>query len=282
MKNVSLILLFFTYLNVVLLSIILSIILYPISYGSLGSEANNPGMALYYFTIIIIFTLLMLFLLRKKMEIVLKAIYFFVVALVLFFIAGVLFSFLPINANIILIISLLIAVVIPIYVWKRPSWIAIDILGLITSAGAAALIGTSLGIIPIILLMIILIFYDAFAVKVSKHMVTLAEGTIKAGLPALFIFPDEEKGYVKEIFEDGKKTALFMGFGDAAIPSILVVSALVNYNIITTFITFSGLILSLLLLFYFTGKGKPLPGLPFLNTGALLGFFISLLILGYI
>ncbi|MEM4100457.1 MAG: presenilin family intramembrane aspartyl protease, partial [Thermoplasmata archaeon] len=128
----------------------------------------------------------------------------------------------------------------------------------------------------------ILIFYDIFAVLISKHMVTLAEGTIKTGLPALFIFPEEEKIYVKEIYENGKKNAFFMGFGDAAIPSMLVVSSLINYSFISTIFTFLGLVISLFILFHFLGKNRPLPGLPFLNTGALVGFFISLLILRYI
>ncbi|MCG1666770.1 MAG: presenilin family intramembrane aspartyl protease PSH [Thermoplasmata archaeon] len=282
MKNISIILLFFTYINVILLSIILGIMFYPISYGSLGNETNNPGMALYYFIILILFTVFMIFLLRKKLEIVLKGIYFFVIGIILFFISTALISLLPIDPLIIIFLSLFISISVPIFIWIRPSWIAIDILGLFTSSGAAALIGTSLGIIPIIVLMVILIFYDIFAVLISKHMVTLAEGTIKTGLPALFIFPEEEKIYVKEIYENGKKNAFFMGFGDAAIPSMLVVSSLINYSFISTIFTFLGLVISLFILFHFLGKNRPLPGLPFLNTGALVGFFISLLILRYI
>jgi len=280
-KQISLTMLFLTYLNVILLSFILAILFYPVSYGSLGNQTNNPGMAIYYFLIIIAFTLLMLFLMRKRLEILLKLIYFSVVGLIIFLIASIILSYILYDANIILLISILIGIIVPIYLWKWPGWISIDLVGLVVSAGAAAIIGTSLGIIPIILLLIILIFYDLFAVKISRHMISLAEGTVKSGIPAIFIFPEEDKGVIKEIYEDGRKSAIFMGFGDAAIPSTLLVSTLVNYNIISTTLTFLGIIAGLLILFYFMGKGKPLPGLPFLNTGALIGFAISILI-GYI
>ncbi|MGC8709080.1 MAG: presenilin family intramembrane aspartyl protease PSH [Thermoplasmata archaeon] len=281
MKSISMVLLFFTYLNVVLLSILLSILFYPVSYGSLGNQTNNPGLAVYYFLIIIAFTFLMIFLMRKKMEIIIKGIYYFVVGLIIFLITGIILSYILTNENIILLISIFLGVVVPVYVWIRPGWMAIDILGLLISAGAAAIIGTTLGIIPIILLLLILIFYDLFAVKISKHMISLAEGSIKTGIPALFIFPDEEKVIVRDIYEDGKKSAVFMGFGDAAIPSTLLVSSLVNYTIYSAILTFIGLMLGLFILFYFMGKGKPLPGLPFLNTGALAGFLLSIL-MGYI
>lgn len=281
MRSFSLLLLFLTYLNVILLSIILSVLFYPVSYGSLGNETNNPGIAIYYFLVIIAFTFLMLFLMRKNLEIILKIFYFSVVGLVIFLISGIILSYVIADSNLVLLISVMAGISMPVYIWKKPGWIAIDLLGILVSAGAAAIIGTTLGLIPIVVLMIILIFYDIVAVRISKHMISLAEGTVKSGIPAIFIFPEEEKVYVREIYEDGKKSAVFMGFGDAAIPSTLLVASLINFTPITAFATFAGIMAGLLVLFIFMKRGKPLPGLPFLNTGALIGFFISLF-LGYI
>ncbi|WNY23682.1 hypothetical protein MmiHf6_09950 [Methanimicrococcus hongohii] len=82
-----------------------------------------------------------------------------------------------------------------------------------------------------------------------------------------------------------KSDALFMGLGDAVIPTLLVVSAnhfiehdgLISmpslFTAIGTFVGFAALM-------YVVSKGKPQAGLPFLNTGAILGFAAGVIISG--
>jgi presenilin-like A22 family membrane protease len=84
--------------------------------------------------------------------------------------------------------------------------------------------------------------------------------------------------------EDG----FYMGLGDAIIPTVLVVSA--NYYL-DNFVYYFGLIntpaLGALIgtlagyavLSRIAGRGKPHAGLPFLNSGAILGFAIGYLVL---
>jgi presenilin-like A22 family membrane protease len=97
----------------------------------------------------------------------------------------------------------------------------------------------------------------------------------------LFIFPDSLKySFIKDGFKIGGDNGVrIMGFGDAAIPAILVASvcsfvgigAPLYGVIIGTFL--GGIVLACVMML-----GKPLPGLPFLNIGAVLGYFIGTIV----
>ena len=81
-----------------------------------------------------------------------------------------------------------------------------------------------------------------------------------------------------------------MGLGDAVIPTILVISSnlfLHQYNQVNllgfsypTLFTIIGIFIGYIALMIYVIKGKPQAGLPFLNTGAILGFFVGILIGG--
>ncbi len=126
-------------------------------------------------------------------------------------------------------------------------------------AGAGAILGLSLGIIPVMVLITILAIYDLIAVFYTKHMLSLAN---------LFI---EKK--VSFIFEIPTKKRLFrLGGGDIAIP-LLVSSSLFNilivkYSLFTSLIPiiliWFASIIGLIWTFYIlnTGKVKALPALP--------------------
>lgn len=276
------VLMFISFLNTVLFAMLLYFFFAPIGGQAYQGQENNPLLAIYYFAIIIVFTIIMLILLRKNRVHFIKGFYFVVIGLVLFLIFSVLLSyFIPgiLGYYLPTIIGILIGVIVPLYLYKKPNWLLNNIVGIIVGGGSAAVLGTNIGIVPVVLFLIILIFYDLYAVKFSKHMVTLAEGTVKAGLPALFIFPEDNTTFVKEIEKDGERAAMFMGFGDAAVPSILIVSVMYNFNLIATILVLSGTIIGLFILFIFLRYGKPLPGLPFLNTGALLGLLAYFLIM---
>ncbi len=155
-----------------------------------------------------------------------------------------------------------------------------------------AIFGISLSILPVLLLMVVLAVYDAIAVYKTKHMVSLAESIVDLRIPVLFVLPRKrsfsllrEKGQGKDNDKSEKEEAFYMGLGDAIIPSMLVVSA--NCMRIPAFTHYLGLInapaLGALIgtlagyavLSRIAGRGKPHAGLPFLNSGAIIGFMIA-------
>ncbi len=92
---------------------------------------------------------------------------------------------------------------------KTLLWYNNVLLGL-AIAGAGAIIGLSLGLIPVIVFLILLSIYDFIAVFYTKHMVTLAKMFIKQKLALTFAIPS-------------KKRTFQLGGGDIVIP--LTVSA---------------------------------------------------------
>lgn len=96
----------------------------------------------------------------------------------------------------------------------------------------------------------------------------------------------EERDAASEIKKKKKKSdALFMGLGDAVIPTLLVVSA--NHFIehdglisMPSLFTMVGTFVGFAVLMYVVSRGNPQAGLPFLNTGAILGFAAGVLISG--
>jgi len=172
-----------------------------------------------------------------------------------------------------------------------PEWYVIDLLGIAVCAGISSLFGISMTTLPALILLVILAVYDAISVYKTHHMVSLAEGVIKMKAPLLFVVP-RSRGYSfrkdQSLFagadnrgEGGpvdKRGAYFLGLGDAIIPTILVISA----NTSLPAGGFFGVNLPALgamigtcfgfLLLMSTSRDRPQAGLPFLNTGVILGF----------
>ena len=182
-----------------------------------------------------------------------------------------------------------------------PEWYVIDLFGIAVCAGISSLFGVSMTILPALLLLVILAVYDALSVYKTRHMVSLAEGVIKVKAPLLFVVPKsrsysfrKDAGAVSSSPDQGqpggsagssisspaagRKGAFFLGLGDAIIPTILVVSAYsslpaggyLGINLPTigamlgTYLGFMALMT--------TSRDKPQAGLPFLNSGVILGF----------
>jgi presenilin-like A22 family membrane protease len=172
-----------------------------------------------------------------------------------------------------------------------PEWYVIDLLGIAVCAGISSLFGISMTTLPALILLVILAVYDAISVYKTHHMVSLAEGVIKMKAPLLFVVP-RSRGYSfrkdQSLFAGadnrgeggpgGKRGAYFLGLGDAIIPTILVISA----NTSLPAGGFSGVNLPALgamlgtcfgfLLLMNTSRDRPQAGLPFLNSGVILGF----------
>ena len=174
-----------------------------------------------------------------------------------------------------------------------PEWYIIDAFGILVCAGISSLFGLSMTILPALLLLVVLAVYDAISVYKTRHMISLAEGAIKIKAPMLFVVPksldysfriDQEISNSSE--ETKKRGAYFLGLGDAIIPTILVISA--SWSLPAG--GFYGLSLPVLgamlgtylgfLLLMTTSRDRPQAGLPFLNSGVILGFLVGCLAAG--
>jgi presenilin-like A22 family membrane protease len=242
---------------------------------------TNP---LIFIVILLVFTAFLLVLIKyqwKKLIGVIIAVSIFFTFIYIF--AGITIYFLgmvPGTLGVTFALSLFSTALLYLY----PEWYIIDTLGVIIAAGAASIFGISLNIIPVLLLLVILMVYDAISVYKTRHMVTLAEGVIDIKSPILFIVP-KRRGYsfMREGIGDldgGERAAFVIGMGDLIMPSILVVSANVflNSTRLAGVITLPALgaiigsVIGLSLLLTVVQKGKPQAGLPPINGGAILGF----------
>lgn len=251
------------------------------------SSTSNPFV---YMLLILAFTALLLLAIKKKKNWIVNgfiqlsiatSIYYLMVAFV-----SPLLALLPTAGSLVLL-------------RYYPEWYIIDLFGIAVCAGISSLFGVSMTILPALLLLIILAVYDALSVYKTRHMVSLAEGVIKIKAPLLFVVPksrsysfrkDAAPVSASQIRDkssestessspaDRKKGAFFLGLGDAIIPTILVISAYASLPAggfmginLPTIGAMLGTYLGFLALMT-TSRDKPQAGLPFLNSGVILGF----------
>ena len=264
---------------------LLALVLMPAYFiyeGSLGENENNPWVAVGYVLYIIGVTALILYIAKKKKIGILKGIFYFAVAWSMWYALFPLFYYFSIPFSEIL--SLLLSIGITWALAKNPEWYMMDLVGILMSVGIALIFGIAFGLVPVIVFLSILAIYDAISVYKTKHMVTLANNVIEHNLPALFVVPAKKnysfKSAKSPAKEEGsrRREAYYMGFGDVMIPGILVVATAANYGILAGVFTLIGAVLSMLLLTAMVNSGKPQPGLPYLNGGALAGFLLFLLL----
>lgn len=257
-------------------------------------DPDSTVNSLFYIMIILIFTFFLLIALKKNMQKFIKLVILLAVASTVYYVSTALMLLITDSGILIYVISLSLTIVLTVLLYKFPEWYVINTIGLIIGAGASAIFGISLSIIPVIVLLLLLAVYDAISVYKTKHMIDLAEGVMDLRLPILFIIPKKlNYSFLKDNFkkEEGEeRDAFFMGLGDAVMPTILVVSSNIflakysplqymgiSYPTIGAMIgTFTGYAI----LMIFVMKGKPQAGLPFLNAGAILGYVTGVLISG--
>lgn len=243
----------------------------------------NP---LIFIVILLVFTALLLLLIKFKWEKVITVI----IAVSIFFTfvyiyAGITIYFLGFIAGS-LGITLLLSILSTAALFLYPEWYVIDVLGILIAAGAASIFGISISILPVIILLTVLMIYDAISVYKTRHMITLAEGVVGLKSPILFIVPKKRGySYIREgvgNIGEGERSALIIGMGDLIMPSILVVSANVfldtariGFITIPSLGAMIGSVIGLLLLLTVVGKGKPQAGLPPINGGAIAGFLVG-------
>ena len=211
----------------------------------------------------------------------------------------------------------------------HPEWYVIDAAGTVMGAAGAGLFGISFGILPALLLLSVLAVYDAISVYGTEHMLTLASGVMDLKVPVVLVIPlsfsysfldattldptadddtaaDEHAGEVEtatdseptpdddaaaEEMDAGplERDALFIGLGDAVIPTVLVASAAFFAPTgITTVLglplpavtAMVGTFIGLAILLWMVLKGRAHAGLPLLNGGTIAGYVVGALAAG--
>lgn len=249
-------------------------------------DPTQVSNSIYYVIMILVFTLFVLLALKKNIKWVISLFIYLAIITTLYYVFFALFTLFPALSGFEAVASFVLSAGITVLLYKYPEWYIVDIAGICIAAGVSALIGISLSVIPVIILLLLLAIYDAISVYKTKHMITMAEGIMDLKLPILFVIPKNlNYSFLQEDFKFGeKREAFFMGLGDAVMPTLLVVSANVfmiskgiSYPVIGAILgTLAGhIILSILVM-----SGKPQAGLPFLNSGVILGFFIGVLLSG--
>lgn len=249
-------------------------------------DPTQVSNSIYYIIMILVFTLFVLLALKKNMKWVISLFIYLAIITTLYYVFFALFTLFPALSGFEAVASFVLSAGITVLLYKYPEWYIVDIAGICIAAGVSALIGISLSVIPVIILLLLLAIYDAISVYKTKHMITMAEGIMDLKLPILFVIPKNlNYSFLQEDFKSGeKREAFFMGLGDAVMPTLLVVSA--NVFMISKGISYpvTGAILGTLaghiILSILVMSGKPQAGLPFLNSGVILGFFIGILLSG--
>lgn len=272
---------------------------FPSEYKAFGEDTSNPINPLIYIAFIIIFTAVMLLVLKYTKGNFLKYLILAVVGLTLFYVFyPVLFYvsyplLVQIGYDLAFYAAVIIAVALTIVLYKHPEWYIVDSLAVIMGAGIAGIFGMSFAILPVFVLLIALAIYDFISVYKTKHMISLADGVMKMKVPVMMVVPKklnyrfkEKEGVMQEVKDKKKKRdAMFIGLGDFIIPGILAVSASIylpsafvlglSAPLVVAAGTIIGAVCGMLVLMRFVLKGNPQAGLPFLNSGAIIGYMLT-------
>lgn len=189
-----------------------------------------------------------------------------------------------------LLLSLAATAVLVVALIKFPEWYVINLCGIVVGVGAIGIFGISLSIFLVIVMLIGLAIYDAISVYKTKHMIDLADAVMDLKLPVMLVVPKtrtysmlkETKGLKEKLEDQEEREAFFMGLGDIVMPGILVVSAYYNIpdnGLLIALSVMIGTLVGFAALMSVVIKGKPQAGLPYLCSGAILGYVISSLLL---
>jgi len=202
-----------------------------------------------------------------------------------FFVFYPLLSFV-VSANLALLISVTAAAILVVALIKYPDWYVIDLTGIVVGVGAIGMFGISLGIFLVIVLLIGLSIYDAISVYKTKHMIDLADAVMELKLPVMLVVPKirkysmlkKTKGLKEKLEDNEEREAFFLGLGDIVMPGILVVAAFQNIadnGLLVALSVMVGTLIGFAVLMSVVIKGKPQAGLPYLCSGAILGYVVS-------
>ena len=164
-----------------------------------------------------------------------------------------------------------------IIAWFKLKWqntYFYNIVEVLVYTGISVLFVPFLNMLSAFLLLLLISFYDMFAVWKSKHMVKMATFQSKAKLFSGLMIP---KGKITQ--KGGKRvSAAILGGGDVAFP-MLFIGTYLKYSgsFLGSFIITGTTTLALLLLFVFARKDRFYPAMPFITSGCIIGYLLTLI-----
>lgn len=170
--------------------------------------------------------------------------------------------------------------------WRafRPNPINKALATIFAVVGAGAVIGASLDVVPALMFVVLLSFYDFVSVFVTKHMVYMAKAIVESESAFVLSVPHKFKKPVV-VEHMGKPTKVRkhtfqLGGGDILLPLLFSVSVLRQFNLVNALFSVFGSLVALTCLLYYISKkpGRALPALPVVSAGMLVGFIVSLLL----
>ena len=245
---------------------------------------NDPMNVVYLFLTLVMFTVVILVTAKFWKKQLIQAIILGATGYTAFY---VFYPFLAVTVPEVwsLLLSTAAAAVLVIMLLKYPEWYVIDVCCIMIGAVTTATLGISLSIFLTIGLLIGLAVYDAISVRKTKHMIDLADIIFNLRLPIILVMP-KTRGYsllgktksLKEKLRDDKERDVFiLGLGDVVIPGFLVVSAFHNISngLPIALSVMLGTLLGFAMLMTSVMKRRPQPGLPYLCSGAIVGYLVS-------
>jgi len=198
------------------------------------------------------------------------------------------------------IAGLLATALLLLLLFVHSEWYVVNTTGVLLGAGVCVMLGVTFVPPLAILFMILAAVYDFWAVYKSKHMLDLADTMVGLRLPILLVAPQDGDYSLIEETERAKRPitgeqqtqpaarptgkkkrseAMFMGLGDIIFPGMLVLSAIQWLDPSAAFevamATLVGSLAGYFALMTYVARGKAQAGLPLLNGGAILGYFIG-------
>ena len=175
--------------------------------------------------------------------------------------------------------ALLLAVVFASLKILRPTILIHNFTELFIYGGLAVIFVPLLTVMTTIILLVLISFYDMYAVWKSKHMARLAQFQAKSGIFAGLLLPYAPGKIVisrKQVKKTTKIRTAILGGGDIGFPLIFAGVVLKDIGIQPALLIVLGSALALFGLLWFGHKKKFYPAMPFLTAGCMVGYGLAL------
>jgi len=263
------------------------LIITPFETAGLGvfENPNDPLNVVYFVLSLVVITAVLLVIAKFWKKRFIQAIVLGSIGYMVFYLSYQFFA-IAVSEVLAVIFSVAIGAGIVVLLVKFPEWYVVDVCGIFLGAGSIAMLGISLNISLVVVLLVGLAVYDVVSVYKTKHMIDLAGVVLDLRLPVMLVVPRKRayslvknrKSLKEQLSEGEERGAFFMGLGDVVMPGVLVASTFHNIAGAGLYVALSamvGMLVGFAVLVFFLAKGKPQAGLPYLCSGAILGYIVS-------
>lgn len=179
------------------------------------------------------------------------------------------------------LISTLIAVGFVVLFWLLNYVFLQDLAMILTFAGVGAVLGLSLAPETVVVILVVLSFYDIIAVYKTRHMVELAQTMIQSRAIFGFVIPTSFSDFKERMTKVAPgEQFMILGSGDVVLPLLLSVSLVrvsMSWSIIVALFSMAGVFL-MHLIFSNQKVRRPMAALPPIALMAILGYLLVSLI----